>query len=178
MQNIDFNTIYELVSPYIGTSGIAFLIIGIIYIFIKYKSVVKKLDNIFGEVASSIKSKFSEMESEALKAFKAALPENLSINIEALTKQEIAAIKEYFISAINENWLKQITTNSELTKAMANALLAIKSIPDSSKKEIAEILKLQEVQTTDKLKVDLLPIELAPIEVVEEPKKTGKISVD
>lgn len=178
MPNIDFNTVYELASPYLGTSSIAILIIGIIYIFIKYKNVVKKLDNIFSEVAASIKSKFSEIESEALKAFKAALPEDLSINIEALTKQEIAAIKEYFISAINENWLKQITTNSELTKAMANALLAIKSIPDSSKKEIAEILKLQNVQTTDKLKVELLPVEQTPIGVVEEPKKTGKISVD
>lgn len=176
--NIDFNTVYELAAPYLGTSGIALLIIGLLYVFIKYRKVIKAFEKETKDFLAKIKNDFEMTENEALKAFKAALPQDLSINIEALTKQEMSAIKEYFISAINENWLKQITTNSELIKAMANALLSIKSIPDSSKKEIGEMLKLNDVQTTDKLKIELL----APVEddvPVNEPvHKSEIISID
>ena len=174
---IDFNTIYNMATPYLGTSAIALLFIFLIYAFVKYKGVVKTLKKEVSDFIAKIKEDFENTENEALKAFKAALPNDLSINIESLTKREIAGIKEYFITAINDNWLKQMSTNSDLTRAMANALLSIKSIPDSSKEEISAILKLKDVETTDKLKVELLPVE----EVIEEKeavKPIETISVD
>jgi hypothetical protein len=168
----DFNTIYAAVTPYLGTSGIALVIIGLLYVFVKYRSTIKKFEKEIKDFVAKIKCDFENTESEALKVFKQALPSDFAINIETLTRQEIASIKEYFITAINENWLKQITNNNELMLAMAHALLSIKSISDTDKKAIAEIINATNVETTDKLKIDLLPVS----EEIEEPKKEVKRS--
>ena len=177
---INFNSIYNDVLPYFGTGAIATFLITAIALVVGIRKKLKDVTKTVDAFMLKIKEDFEKTENEALKAFKNALPSDFAVNIEHLTKAEIASVKEYFISAINENWLNQITANNDLMKAMANALISIKSVPDSSKKEIAEILKLHEVDTTDKLKVSLIPVkEETVIKKVEEKEKTHNIiSVD
>ena len=180
---IDFNTIYNAVSPYFGTGAIATFLVTAIALVIAVIKKLKEVSKIVDAFLAKLKDGFEKTENEALKAFKNALPPDFAVNIEHLTRAEIASVKEYFISAINENWLKQITANNDLMKAVANALISLKSIPDSSKKEIAEILKLNSVETTDKLKVSLTPQKEEMIFEKVEDKKDKKenkqvISVD
>lgn len=145
---MDFNTIYEAVAPYLGTSAIVSVIIAVISIAAKFARVIK-----------DIKSSFSTTESEALKAFKKAIPDNLYINLETITKAELAKIKEEFAAFIDEKFLAQIKANTELTQAIAAALCSMRSIPDSQKEIIKGLLELDEPKTTESLKVELIPTE-------------------
>lgn len=49
-------------------------------------------------------------------------------------------------------------------QVIATALASMKSLPDSEKEKIAQILKIDNIETTKSLKVELVPIS-------EEPKK-------
>jgi hypothetical protein len=166
---MDFNTIYELVAPYLGTTGIAGIIITILMVVIKCRSVMKKSEKAINDFILDIKSRWNNTENEALKAFKSALPKDLFINIETLAKSELSAIKEDIWNAIDEKWLGQITKNTELTQAIATALLDNKTITDSDKVAIAGLLNKSDANTTKSLKVELLPIE----EKVEEIESTN-----
>ena len=161
---MDFNTIYETVAPYLGTSGIGMLIIGILYVFIKYRGVIKNAEVELNSFLANIKKSWENTENEALNAFKKALPQDFSINIEALARKELEKVKDYLNTSINNNWLNQVTANNELTRAMANALLSMKSIPDSDKKEIGKLLSLPEVKTTESLVIECLKVEDKPVE--------------
>ena len=143
---MDFNSIYETIAPYLSTGAIASAIIAIIGIVIKFARVMK-----------DIKGSFSSTESEALKAFKKAIPESLYINLETITKTELAKIKEEFSAFIDEKFLAQIKANTELTQAIAAALCSMRSIPDSQKEIIKGLLELEEPKTTESLKVELIP---------------------
>lgn len=70
------------------------------------------------------------------------------------------------MEAVNTNWLDQITKNSELMQAIATALASMKSLPDSEKEKIAELLNIENIETTKSLKV-----ELVPTTNIAEPKK-------
>ena len=161
---MDFNTIYNAVAPYVGTSGIGMLIIGILYVFIKYRSTIAKAEKEINNFLANAKKSWANTENEALIAFKKALPHDFSINIEALAKTELGKIKDYLNNSINENWLNQITANNELTKAMATALLSMKSIPDSDKMAIAELLSVPNAKTTESLKIECLKVEEEKVE--------------
>jgi hypothetical protein len=171
---MDFNTIYELVAPYLGTTGIVGIIITILTVFIKCRGVIKKSEKAINNFISDIKERWDNTESEALKAFKSALPKDLFINIETIAKSELSAIKEEIWNAVNEKWLGQITKNTDLTEAIALALIDNKTIPDSDKKLIAELLQINDAHTTKALKVELVQVE----EPSEEKQEKTTVLID
>jgi Na+-driven multidrug efflux pump len=61
-----------------------------------------------------------------------------------------------------------------ISQAIASALITMKAIPDSCKKDIAKLLEIKEVETTESLKVELLPIE----EKNQESEQTERILID
>lgn len=146
---MDFNAIYEVISPYLGTGAIATAIVTVLGIAIK---VVK--------LAKEAREAFTSTHSEAIDAFKKAIPKDLYISVEALTKSELAKITQEITKAVDERFLKQISANTELTQAIAVALMSIKSIPDSSKDKIAELLKIENKESTERLKVELIDNEV------------------
>lgn len=160
---MDFNAIYEVVKPYLGTGAIASGIITVIVMALKAVKVIKE-----------VKASFISTESEAIKAFKKAIPESLYISVESLTKAELAKIKEETVKLIDERFLKQIKANTELTEAIAAALVSMKAIPDSAKEKITGLLELKEPKTTESLKVELLPTD----EPVTAVKTAEKIYID
>lgn len=142
---MDFNAFYESIKNYVDLGTMATFIVS--------------LFGIIGYVAKSIKDirgTFKSTENEALKAFRAAIPKELYVNIESLAKSELEKICENINNIVNDKFLSQIKENTDLVKAIANALVTMKSIPDSQKEEIAKLLDLSEVETTEKLKVDLV----------------------
>ena len=145
---MDFNTIYETVAPYLGTTTIAGLIIFVI-------TVAVKLKQLFQRSGVSLKN----LETEVATAFKKALPDKLYIEVEALTKKELGAITEHIKEVVDEKFLAQIKANTELTQAIAKALLSQKAIPDSAKEEIAALLEVEPTDTTQALKVELIKTE-------------------
>ncbi len=156
---MDFNTLYNLVSPYLGTTGIVGIIIAGLLLYIKVRKVLTKGDKAISEFIKDLQGKWDSTENEMLKAFKSALPSDLFINIETIAKKELSAIKEEIWNAVDEKWLGQISKNTNLTQAIAKALLDNKTIPDSDKKDIAGLLNIDNANTTKGLKVSLLPIE-------------------
>jgi len=160
---MDFNAIYEAAKPYIGTGAIASAIVTVIAFAIKVIGVIKEL-----------RASLVSTESEAIKAFKKAIPESLYVSVESLTKAELAKIKEEIAKLVDEKFLKQIKANTELTQAIAVALFSMKAIPDSAKEKITGLLKLKEPKTTESLKVELLPTD----EPVTAVKTAEKIYID
>lgn len=142
---MDFNTIYETIKPYLGTGAIASAIITVLALAVKVLGVIK-----------DIKKTYANTENEALNAFKKAIPNELYVSIEKLAKDELNKILDKVKEVVDEQFLTQIKANTELTQAIANALITMKTIPDSAKKKIAELLEIKEVKTTESLKVELL----------------------
>lgn len=142
---MDFNTIYAQVAPYVGTAGIAGLIVTVITVLVRLKQ-------LFTKSGLSLK----ELESNVTNAFKQALPENLYIEIEAITKNELQSIVANIKTVVDEKFLKQIKENTELMQAMAKALMSMKSIPDSAKEEIGKMLELPVTDTAKAMKVELI----------------------
>lgn len=145
---MDFNTIYEAIAPYLGTGAIAGAILTILGLAFKVLGFIKEA-----------KGLFQNTQNEAINAFKKALPKELYISIETLVKGELEKITTQIVGAVNDNWLNQIKSNTELVQAIASALVTMRSIPDSSKVKIAELLNIKEVETTDSLKVELIQVE-------------------
>lgn len=145
---MDFNTIYEAVKPYLGTGAIAGAIVTILGLVVKVLGFIKES-----------KSLFESTQNEAINAFKKALPKELYISIETLAKTELNKITESIVSIVNDKVLGQIKANTELTQAIASALVTMRNIPDSAKVKIAELLEIKEVETTESLKVELLTID-------------------
>ena len=160
---MDFNTIYESISTYVGTGTIAMGIVTFLAVVLKAFGVIKE-----------IKSSFSNTESEALKLFKQAIPKELYVSLESITKAELSKIITKIEKVVNDTFLSQIKANTELTQAIASALITMKAIPDSCKKDIAKLLEIKEVETTESLKVELLSIE----EKNQESEQTEKILID
>ena len=155
---MDFNTIYEVIKPYLGTGAIASGILAIFVFALKVLGVVKE-----------IKTTFTSTENEAVNAFKKAIPKELYLSIETITKTELAKIIEHIKQIVDQKFLSQIKANTELTQAIASALITMKAIPDSSKKEIAKLLEIKDVETTESLIVELLPIEeTKPVKVSDK----------
>ena len=152
---MDWNTIYEAVSPYLGTTTIAAGLIAVLTVILKTVSFLKQA-----------KATLSGTESEAVKAFKKAIPESLYLQVEALTKKELGAITEHIKEIVDEKFLAQIKANTELTQAVAKALMSLKAMPDSTKEEIGKLLDIKPTDTKEQIKVELLPI--------AEEKKTEK----
>jgi hypothetical protein len=147
---IDFNTIYEKFAPIVGTGTFATFITVALAIAYKVFKICKKAENTF-----------TSTQALTIDAFKKAIPKELYVSVETLAKSELSKLKTEIMGAINENWLKQISSNTELTKAIAVALMSIKSIPDSSKEAIANLINISKPDTTESLKVDLIPIQEA-----------------
>lgn len=163
---MDFNAIYEVVQPYIGTGAMATAIITVLTIAFKVFSLIKEA-----------RRSFSSTHNEAVEVFKKALPKELYVSLESLTKSELAKITQTILEAVDKNWLAQIRENTELMQAIANAMLSMKAVPDSAKEKISELLDVK-AETTESLKLELLP-DKNEVEVSTTTKsKTIDISID
>ena len=145
---MDFNAIYQSIAPYFGTGAMATAIITIITLAFKVLSLCK-----------DARTTFSNTHAESIEAFKKAIPSSLYLSLESLTKSELSKIITQIKDAIDERFLSQIKSNTEITQAIAQALISMKAIPDSAKLKISELLELPEVDTTEGLKIDLIPVE-------------------
>lgn len=163
---MDFNAIFETISPYLGTGGIATAVIGILAIVVKLGGLIK-----------TAKKTFSSTHNEAVEAFKQALPKELYISLETIAKEELAKIKTEFTNAVEEKFINQIKANTELVQEIAKALCTLKAIPDSVKLEIAKLLDIEKPDTTESLKVELLPTHQAEVKTIKA-KKVESISID
>ena len=79
--------------------------------------------------------------------------------METLTKKELGAITEHIKELVDEKFLAQIKANTELTQAVAKALMSLKAMPDSTKEELGKLLELKPTDTAEAMKVELLPSE-------------------
>lgn len=141
---MDFNSIYQAVAPYLGTGVISTALVGLIGIFCKGIKAFKEM-----------KSTFKDTNAEAIDRFKKALPSELTVSLEAITKQEFSKIRAEIAADIKEQFIEPIKANTELCRAMAEALAVSKLTPDAYKEKIKEMLDLPEVETTNSLKVEL-----------------------
>lgn len=158
---MDFNAIYDAVAPYLGTSGMAIAIITILSGLFKILSLSKQ-----------VKGLFKNVHAESLEVLKKAFPEEIIVSMQPIVKNEIEKVKLEILDAVNTNWLNQITANSELLQAIASALATQKTLPDSEKEKIAKLLKLDNIETTQSLKVELVQMP------TEEKMGVSDISID
>lgn len=164
---MDFNSIYQAIAPYLGTGVIGTALVGLIGIFCKGIKAFKEM-----------RSTFKDTNAEAIERFTKALPKDLTVSLETITKQEFSKIKTEIATEIKEQFIEPIKANTELVRAMAEALAISKLTPDAYKEKIKEMLDLPEVETTNSLKVEL-NAEAAASEQKAEPKgNRSQILVD
>ena len=164
---MDFNSIYQAVAPYLGTGVIGTALVGLIGIFCKGIKAFKEM-----------KSTFKDTNAEAIDRFRKALPSELTVSLETITKQEFSKIRAEIAGDIKEQFIEPIKANTELCRAMAEALAVSKLTPDAYKEKIKEMLDLPEVETTNSLKVELNTEENKSNEETKGAKSENKILVD
>ena len=164
---MDFNSIYQAVAPYLGTGVIGTALVGLIGIFCKGIKAFKEM-----------KSTFKDTNAEAIDRFRKALPSELTVSLETITKQEFSKIRAEIAADIKEQFIEPIKSNTELCRAMAEALAVSKLTPDAYKEKIKEMLDLPEVETTNSLKVELNTEENKSNEETKGAKSENKILVD
>lgn len=164
---MDFNSIYQAVAPYLGTGVISTALVGLIGIFCKGIKAFKEM-----------KSTFKDTNAEAIERFRKALPSELTVSLETITKQEFSKIRAEIAADIKEQFIEPIKANTELCRAMAEALAVSKLTPDAYKEKIKEMLDLPEVETTNSLKVELNTEEKGTNEETTGAKSENKILVD
>ena len=164
---MDFNSIYQAVAPYLGTGVIGTALVGLISIFCKGIKAFKEM-----------KSTFKDTNAEAIDRFRKALPSELTVSLETITKQEFSKIRAEIAADIKEQFIEPIKANTDLCRAMAEALAVSKLTPDAYKEKIKEMLDLPEVETTNSLKVKLNTEEKGTNEEAQGTKSENKILVD
>ena len=164
---MDFNSIYQAVAPYLGTGVIGTALVGLIGIFCKGIKAFKEM-----------KSTFKDTNAEAIERFRKALPSELTVSLETITKQEFSKIRAEIAADIKEQFIEPIKANTELCRAMAEALAVSKLTPDAYKEKIKEMLDLPEVETTNSLKVELNTEEKETNGETAGAKSENKILVD
>lgn len=164
---MDFNSIYQAVAPYLGTGVIGTALVGLIGIFCKGIKAFKEM-----------KSTFKDTNAEAIDRFRKALPSELTVSLETITKQEFSKIRAEIAADIKEQFIEPIKSNTELCRAMAEALAVSKLTPDAYKEKIKEMLDLPEVETTNSLKVELNTEEKETNGEPHGTKSENKILVD
>lgn len=164
---MDFNSIYQAVAPYLGTGVISASLVGLIGIFCKGIKAFKEM-----------KSTFKDTNAEAIERFRKALPSELTVSLETITKQEFSKIRAEIAADIKEQFIEPIKANTELCRAMAEALAVSKLTPDAYKEKIKEMLDLPEVETTNSLKVELNTEEKGTNGETPGAKSENKILVD
>lgn len=164
---MDFNSIYQAVAPYLGTGVIGTALVGLISIFCKGIKAFKEM-----------KSTFKDTNAEAIDRFRKALPSELTVSLETITKQEFSKIRAEIAADIKEQFIEPIKANTDLCRAMAEALAVSKLTPDAYKEKIKEMLDLPEVETTNSLKVELNTEEKETNGEAAGTKSENKILVD
>lgn len=164
---MDFNSIYQAVAPYLGTGVISTALVGLIGIFCKGIKAFKEM-----------KSTFNDTNAEAIDRFRKALPSELTVSLETITKQEFSKIRAEIAADIKEQFIEPIKANTDLCRAMAEALAVSKLTPDAYKEKIKEMLDLPEVETTNSLKVELNTEEKGTNGETAGAKSENKILVD
>lgn len=163
---MDFNAIFEKLYPILGVTGTALFIILCLAVYLVIKHFLNKNT-----------ATITNMSDIAVEAFKKALPKELYISLETIAKEELAKIKTEFTNAVEEKFINQIKANTELVQEIAKALCTLKAIPDSVKLEIAKLLDIEKPDTTESLKVELLPTHQAEVQPIKA-KKVESISID
>ena len=164
---MDFNSIYQALAPYLGTGVIGTALVGLIGIFCKGIKAFKEM-----------KSTFKDTNAEAIDRFRKALPSEITVSLETITKQEFSKIRAEIAADIKEQFIEPIKANTELCRAMAEALAVSKLTPDAYKEKIKEMLDLPEVETTNSLKVELNTEEKETNGEAAGAKSENKILVD
>lgn len=121
---MDFNSIYQAVAPYLGTGVIGTALVGLIGIFCKGIKAFKEM-----------KSTFKDTNAEAIDRFRKALPSELTVSLETITKQEFSKIRAEIAADIKEQFIEPIKANTELCRAMAEALAYLNSRLTRTKKK-------------------------------------------
>lgn len=160
---MDFNTLYEIVAPYLGATGVGTLIVGALTIFFKCWGAIKTFIGSFKDTSKMIED-----------SIKKVIPNQMYVKIETVAKTEFAKMRTELLSTVEEKWVNQITENTELMKAIALALSSMKAIPDSQKKILAGYLEIKP-KTTEALIIDLLPEETNS---TSDKKETQKIIIE
>ena len=176
---MDWNTLYEQALPYLGPSGIAVVALLCLYVFIKVRSILNKAESKVNSAVASMLSRWENSDNESIKAFKEALPEDFTLNVEALTEKKLSEAKNYIIDGITDCVVKPITENTELVNCMAKIMMSSRILPDTDKEELARLLKLEDAKTVENLKVELVPkLETKNIAVEKSVVKTQNVLID
>lgn len=138
---MDFNSIYQAVAPYLGTGVISTALVGLIGIFCKGIKAFKEM-----------KSTFKDTNAEAIERFRKALPSELTVSLEAITKQEFSKIRAEIAADIKEQFIEPIKANTELCRAMAEALAVSKLTPDAYKEKSRKCLTCPKLKRQTALK--------------------------
>ncbi len=152
---MDFNAVYEIVAPYLGSTGIATAIVSILVLVLKASTSIKNFTNAFKSTNKLIED-----------SVKKVIPQHLYVKIQGVAKEEFAKMKVELLESVNEKWVKQINANTELMQAMALALCSMKAIPDSQKEIIANLIDVKP-ERTDELVIELLPEESKEFKATE-----------
>ena len=144
---MDFNALYEIVAPYLGSTGIASAILGTLVLVLKASTSIKQFTASFKNTNKMIQEEIKKV-----------IPQQMYVKIEGVAKEEFAKMRAELEKSVDEKWVKQIKTNTELMQAMALAMCSMKAIPDSQKELLAKFLEIQP-ETTEALIIDLLPEE-------------------
>lgn len=145
--NIDFNAIYEILAPYLGSTGIATAIISTLILVLKASASIKSFSSSFKNTNKMIED-----------GIKKVIPEQMYVKIEGVAKEEFAKMRAQLEQDVNDKWLSQIKANTDLMQAIAMALCSMKAIPDSQKEIISNMLDVKP-QTTEALVIDIIPQE-------------------
>ena len=152
---MDFNAVYEIVAPYLGSTGIATAIVSVLVLVLKASTSIKNFTNAFKSTNKLIED-----------SVKKVIPQHLYVKIQGVAKEEFAKMKVELLESVNEKWVKQINANTELMQAMALALCSMKAIPDSQKEIIANLIDVKP-ERTDELVIELLPEESKEFKATE-----------
>lgn len=144
---MDFNALYEILAPYIGATGIGTLIVSAFAILVKCSGAIKTFINSFKDT--------NDMIAENIKK---VIPSQLYVKIENVAKSEFAKMKTELLNTVEEKWIEQMKSNTEVIMAIASAMCSMKAVPDSQKELLSQYLNI-EPKTTDALVVDIIPNE-------------------
>lgn len=132
---MDFGAIWATVAPYLNVTTIATCIGVVVGIAVKVRTMVKDI----------------KANADMTKLFQKALPSELVVSVQKLTKTELetltAEIRSVFVRAIDQN--------TALVKELAKAMCSLKSVPDSIKHEISGYLSDYQPDTTEAIKLEM-----------------------
>lgn len=115
---MDFEQIYNTIQPYLEGGSLAAIVTFIITVLAKLASCIKTVKE----------------NSNVTELFKKALPNDLTVSIEKLTRSEI----DKLTAEIKADVIKPFTEQTVLLQDLCAAICSLRSVPEDMKKKIAE----------------------------------------